>query len=129
MTRTRHVRWIGFATEQNGQSRSEEGVRVVHQLHVEVGLGRVARVAALGDPLPGPDPFTVLHADRVPAQVCQHGVLPTAAVDDDVVSEDLARSEELANALDQQVHERRPGRPAPVITMPSRRTNDRPVRW
>jgi hypothetical protein len=91
---------------------------VVHELEVEVGLGGVAGVAALGQRLAGGHPVAGPDPDRAPAQVGQGGVDPAAQVEDQVVAEDPAGPQQLADhALDEQVaHGRRRGA-APVVAL------------
>jgi len=70
---------------------------VVHELEVEVGLGGVAGVAALGQGLAGGHPVAGPDPDRAPAQVGQGGVDPAAQVEDEVVAEDPPRPQQLAD--------------------------------
>jgi MftR C-terminal domain len=70
--------------------------RVVHELEMQVRLGRVARVPAGRQLLAGGDPVARPHPDRPTAQVGQGGVDLVAQVEHDVVAEDPARPEQLA---------------------------------
>ena len=61
---------------------------MVHQLEVEVRLGGVARVPALGDLPAGRDPVALGHPERAAAEVGEHGAHAAAEVEHQVVAED-----------------------------------------
>ena len=58
------------------------------------------------------------HEQGTSPQVGKDEVPTAAAVDDDVVTENRAGPEELPDALDKQVEQRRPLGPAPVVATP-----------
>ena len=60
---------------------------MVHQLEVEMRLGGVARVAALGELLAGRDPLAPGHPERAAAEVGEHGARAAAEVEHQVVAE------------------------------------------
>ena len=101
---------------------------MVHQLEVEVRLGGVARVPALGDLLAGRDPLALGHPERAAAEVGEHGVHAAAEVEHHVVAEDPAGPGELAQgALGEQVEQARPGAAAAVVPLAAVGPDDRPV--
>jgi len=82
--------------EGQGRAGGQQHARVVDELEVQVGLGRVARVPAGRQLLAGGDPAAPgpTHGAGGPGQ---GGVDPVAQVEHDVVAEDPSRPEQLAD--------------------------------
>ena len=78
----------GDVEVRKGDGQAGGGVETLPllKLEVEVGLGGVARVAALGDLLAPDHPLPHDHGDAPGAQVGQQRVFPAAVVQKDVVA-------------------------------------------